>query len=61
MTDTKKRIMTLVGRYGSERAQEELAGARDAPHPVVKRYVDRADKLWDSISAEIDSLIAGQR
>ena len=58
MSDEKKRIMALIERYGTARAQEELAGARDAPGSVVKRYYDRGNEAWNAIGDEIDSLLA---
>ena len=59
MTDeTKKRIMHLIEQYGTARTQEELAGARDAPGSVVKRYYDRGQQAWEAIGAEIDALLA---
>jgi hypothetical protein len=56
--DTKKRIMHLIEQYGSARAQEELAGSRDAPLSTVKRYYDRGKQAWDAIGDEIDVMVA---
>lgn len=55
--DTKKRILALVERYGTARAQEELAGFHDN-RSAMKRHYDAGKKAWDDIGAELDMLLA---
>lgn len=59
ITDTKTRILHLIGQYTQARVQEELAGFQDKPQAILKRYADRADLAWNEINAEIDRLMAG--
>ena len=55
MNDVKQRIMRLIERYGTARAQEELAGNRDA-HGAVRLHHEAGQKAWNAICREIDVL-----
>lgn len=57
--DTKKHILHLIERYGTERAQEALADSRDASMVTLNRHSERIDKAMGDIGAEIDRLMAG--
>lgn len=57
VSDTKKRILHLIQRYGAARAQEEVAGFRDQ-HATMKRNYDTGQARWAEIGAELDALIA---
>ncbi len=61
MTDTKKRILHLIERYGSARAQEAIADSRDASMVTLKRHSDQIAKALNDIGEEIDKLLPVER
>lgn len=56
-SDTKKRILLLIERYGRSRSAEELAGQRDSM-AAVKRHFDAGKKAWSELGEELDKLLA---
>lgn len=57
-TDTKKRLLRMIERYGTERAQEALAGSRDARMDTLKRHSEQISKALADIGAKIDKPLA---
>lgn len=58
-TDAKSRILHLIERYGTERAQEALADSRDAGMATLRRHSERIDKAMEDVGAELDKVIGG--